>query len=61
MLRCHRCGGAAQAGLAHLHGDPSRPLCPSCTNKVLAERYMLEKVRTFLRQIRSVRQDRQAA
>ena len=35
MLRCRICGGQAHAGLAHLHGNPDRPLCITCTRKVL--------------------------
>lgn len=31
MLRCAHCGEHALAGLAHLHGDPCRPLCRRCT------------------------------
>lgn len=61
MLRCVHCGGVAQAGLAHLHGDPSRPLCNPCTQKVMAEREIQEKARKFfLEQVRTVLQ-KQAA
>jgi hypothetical protein len=38
MLRCERCGGGAQAGLAHIHGDPSRHLCWHCTMRLLEQR-----------------------
>jgi hypothetical protein len=54
MLRCHRCGGKAQAGLAHLHGDPTYPLCGSCTKFVLAERRAKEARRQLLANIRTV-------
>jgi hypothetical protein len=37
MLHCNRCGGLALAGLAHLHGDPCRPLCWDCTAKLLKQ------------------------
>lgn len=43
MLRCCECGGQAIPGLAHLHGDPCRPLCHDCTQKVLAR--MEQKLR----------------
>ena len=35
MLRCVHCGGRAVPGLAHLHGDPSKHLCRSCTKALL--------------------------
>jgi NAD-dependent SIR2 family protein deacetylase len=38
MLRCQICGGQAHAGLAHLHGNPDRPLCITCTKKVIRNR-----------------------
>lgn len=54
MLRCNRCGGHAQAGLAHLHGDPTRPLCDPCTKFVLAEREERKaELRRFLSHVRS--------
>jgi hypothetical protein len=37
-MRCTRCGGRAFPGLAHLHGDPTQPLCGVCTREVLAAR-----------------------
>lgn len=37
MLRCEICGGQAVPGLAHLHGDPTRPLCHTCTQEKLKE------------------------
>jgi hypothetical protein len=35
MLRCVDCGGLAHAGLAHIHGDPTRPRCESCTKRAI--------------------------
>jgi len=35
MLRCVDCGGRAIPGLAHLHGNPTRPLCHVCTERRL--------------------------
>jgi len=35
MLRCVHCCGRAVPGLAHLHGDPSKHLCRSCTKALL--------------------------
>jgi hypothetical protein len=35
MMRCEHCGGYAIFGLAHLHGNPNRPLCYTCTKLVL--------------------------
>lgn len=33
MTRCTHCGENASLGLAHLHGDPCRPLCLACTKR----------------------------
>ena len=38
MLRCSECGGQAIPGLAHLHGDPCRQLCYTCTATLLEQR-----------------------
>jgi hypothetical protein len=35
MLRCEHCGGHAIPGLAHIHGNPCRPLCHTCTQREL--------------------------
>lgn len=43
MMRCEHCGGHALAGLAHLHGNPCRPLCADCTAKVLEQRELQER------------------
>ena len=52
MLRCEQCGGHASPGLAHLHGNPCRHLCISCTKREL-ERQELGKAERD-------REDRQA-
>ena len=51
MLRCQNCGGYAVAGLAHLHGDPCRPLCETCTAEVVKEREEREAKERFLREL----------
>lgn len=48
MLRCQRCSGHAQAGLAHIHGLTEH-LCVYCTEKELRIRYERTKA-TFQRQ-----------
>ena len=42
MLRCEHCGGHAIPGLAHLHGNPCKALCHTCTQRQL-ERQELER------------------
>jgi hypothetical protein len=44
MMRCEHCGGRAQPGLAHLHGNPCRHLCHPCTEREL-ERQEAERAR----------------
>lgn len=38
MMHCEHCGGLANPGLAHIHGNPCRPLCADCTSEVLKQR-----------------------
>jgi hypothetical protein len=42
MMRCEHCGGHANPGLAHLHGNPCQHLCVTCTRRLL-ERQELER------------------
>jgi hypothetical protein len=42
MMRCEQCGGHANPGLAHIHGNPCRHLCVGCTRREL-ERQELER------------------
>lgn len=46
MMRCEHCGGHANLGLAHLHGNPCQPLCHDCTEHEL-ERQKAERDRLF--------------
>lgn len=53
MMRCERCGGHALAGLAHLHGDPCRPLCWDCTAKLLKQLERQERQKRVEERIRT--------
>lgn len=44
MMRCEHCGGHAIPGLAHLHGNPCRHLCPTCTRRELERQELARKV-----------------
>ena len=46
MLRCVDCGGLAHAGLAHIHGDPTRPRCARCTKRAMESKADLKSLET---------------
>lgn len=57
MIRCEHCGGHAPPGLAHLHGDPCRPLCRGCTEKFLKQRELQELQKLADERIRAEMRD----
>lgn len=44
MMRCEHCGGHAIPGLAHIHGNPCRPLCRTCTQLELERQAQAAKL-----------------